>query len=145
MNLPLVLLLSFLSGAPLVVSDCRNHNCQNGGTCVPQDQGFKWDYHCECPAGYKGEQCQWDDTSVCVDNTITPCKNGGICKNGINSGERYCDCPGKNATWFKYGGHYCELIDPCTTCPYGTKICQSIPTQKSGRFCLDNSKREYFA
>ncbi|XP_062853195.1 sushi, nidogen and EGF-like domain-containing protein 1 [Trichomycterus rosablanca] len=34
--------------------DCRTQSCQNGGTCVPSGDS----YSCECPAGFKGRQCE---------------------------------------------------------------------------------------
>ena len=39
----------------LAVNPCSEEPCQNGGTCGVLAGEF---YHCECPGGYYGKNCQ---------------------------------------------------------------------------------------
>ena len=63
--------------------DCKDVNCQNGGTC---DKGL-----CICPSGYTGVNCEIVDKCW---NIV--CANGGTCVDGK------CNCP------LGYEGVQCE-------------------------------------
>lgn len=63
---------------------CKDVDCQNGGTCIEGG--------CDCPTGFSGNNCQYDD-ALC-DSVV--CYNQGVCLNGI------CNCPEG------YGGDFCE-------------------------------------
>lgn len=67
------------------------------------------------------------------------CANGAACNDhetpllddyGI---DYYCQCEGD------YGGLYCEIADPCSTCPGGTDTCWPTNVDDSGRYCFDAS------
>ncbi|XP_022795937.1 neurogenic locus notch homolog protein 1-like isoform X3 [Stylophora pistillata] len=78
---------------------CRTSRpCQNGGTCVNQNGGYK----CNCKPGYQGINCQ-QDVNECL---TRPCRNSGTCEN--LSGSYRCKCkPG-------YLGKHCEIVfDEC--------------------------------
>ncbi|XP_054598306.1 delta-like protein C isoform X2 [Nothobranchius furzeri] len=71
---------------------CTNHKpCQNGASCTNTGEGS---YTCTCRPGYSGKNCEME-TNECDSN---PCKNGGSCKDLVNS--YVCACPqgfhGKN-------------------------------------------------
>ena len=52
---------------------CANTYCRNGGTCFQGD--------CDCPAGYRGLQCETYDACL-----LLSCLNGGTCVSG------FCNC-----------------------------------------------------
>lgn len=56
--------------------DCRNVDCQNGGTCDAGD--------CSCPTGFTGDECE---TDLCANVT---CLNGGV--TAPTATDCGCDC-----------------------------------------------------
>ncbi|KAL3877080.1 hypothetical protein ACJMK2_034835 [Sinanodonta woodiana] len=80
---------------------CEDGNpCMNGGACVSQTIG----YHCNCPVGYTGLNCQ---TNI-NDCTNTSCLNGGVCIDGVNTFT--CNCTSA------YQGQNCQnIINYCST------------------------------
>nr|XP_020478865.1 delta-like protein C [Monopterus albus] len=71
---------------------CTNHKpCQNEASCTNTGQGS---YTCTCRPGFTGKNCE-TETNEC---DISPCKNGGSCKDLVN--DYSCACPqgfyGKN-------------------------------------------------
>jgi len=122
-----------------VVADLCNPNpCKNGSCRTPYQGGYNWGYICSCFSGFFGSQCQWDNIK-CHNDTVTPCQNG---KCVDTDDGRFCVCPLANNRTIKYGGHYCELVDPCETCPDGYKYCQSAPNRVSGCVCLNERHEE---
>ena len=93
----------------LDIDDCKDTPCNNGGTC----QDGIASYTCVCPLGFEGTDCELSafihyyftwcyvinwiyhlvqsycnlDINDCNPN---PCKNDGVCKDGINS--LTCSC-----------------------------------------------------
>jgi hypothetical protein len=117
---------------------CSWNPCKHG-TCRRITGGYNWGYECVCEAGYIGAQCEWDGPT-CTANTKTPCDNNGKCVEGQEG--RFCDCPLSTKTTIKFGGHYCEMIDPCEQCPLGYAICSSAPNRQTGVICLDARQKE---
>jgi len=111
------------------------------GRCQPRTGGYNWGYECVCDQGYLGAQCQWDSMQ-CHEDTTTPCQNGGTCMELKDGDGRYCACPFASNFTIKFGGHYCELVDPCEICPLGTYVCQTAPTRATGCICLDSKYKE---
>lgn len=62
---------------------CSGLNCQNGGTCVAQDN----EAICNCPIGYYGSRCE-NKVNYCIQGA---CYNGGTCVSGATS--YTCTCP----------------------------------------------------
>jgi len=124
----------------LLADKCSDNPCKHG-TCRLTDPnyGYKWGYECLCDRGFIGAQCQWDGP-VCRNDSVTKCVNNGTCVDNDNG--PFCRCPYGNNRTFKFGGHYCELVDPCETCPDNYAICQSVPTRVTGCVCLDARHRE---
>ncbi|XP_026186347.1 delta-like protein C [Mastacembelus armatus] len=84
---------------------CTNHKpCQNDASCTNTGQGS---YTCTCRQGFTGKNCEIE-TNECDSN---PCKNGGSCKDLVNS--YLCACPQG------FYGKHCEIIamtcadEPC--------------------------------
>ncbi|XP_072176797.1 uncharacterized protein [Diadema setosum] len=89
---------------------CQNVTCQNGATCVSDNQQLT--YVCQCLPGYAGDLC---DTNVddCLGVT---CENGGTCEDGV--AEYNCVC----AAGFE--GQTCAVdIDECTSSPCVVGTC----------------------
>ena len=36
------------------INECSSNPCNNGGTCIDQDDGFE----CKCHPGYTGDHCE---------------------------------------------------------------------------------------
>ncbi|XP_052828928.1 protein crumbs isoform X1 [Octopus bimaculoides] len=116
------------------VNDCYSYPCQNGGTCVDQDQ----DYKCTCLPTFTGRNCDLNlGDQKCA---LMPCLNNGTCVNTTNS--FVCNClPG-------FTGMYCNLnINECETkpCTYGNCIdginsftCNCTGTGYKGQTCSEN-------
>lgn len=139
-HLILTVLLTCLGAIRFAEADVCNPNpCRNGGTCQPPDKGYNWGYFCRCQAGFVGAQCQWDNDQ-CKADTRTPCQNNGRC--AVTQDGRFCMCPGDTEKTVRYGGHYCELDNPCRSCPTGTVYCHSAPTMASGCLCLNDKHME---
>lgn len=66
------------------IDDCFNSECENNATCIDEVAG----YHCRCPPGYTGIQCQLQVIPACSSH---PCTNGGSCMEDGNVGFR-CAC-----------------------------------------------------
>lgn len=79
-----------LSGLISSCDQCEGINCSNGGTCEKGE--------CECPDGFSGDRCEFEDK--CVTNPVT-CQNGGYCLDGK------CECPEG------YEGNSCQNEDLC--------------------------------
>jgi len=125
-------MLILLSVSCIKSDDCTPNPCKHG-TCLSTRNGYNWNYTCVCDEGFIGAQCQWDSPD-CHDNTLTPCENDGQCV--VKQDGRFCECPGSNNYTIKYGGHYCEIVNPCETCPDGTVVCQAGAMQRRGCLCL---------
>jgi hypothetical protein len=117
-----------------IMCSCTTINpCQNAATCTQTSDGTTLTpgvYHCECPTGYNGTNCE-EDIDEC---DLHPCQNGATCsESGTNSsvelGEYTCDClPGYNGTNCEEDINECDP-DPCqngATC-----------TQDIGEFTCD--------
>uniref|UniRef100_A0A8B9L9Q5 Slit homolog 3 (Drosophila) n=1 Tax=Astyanax mexicanus TaxID=7994 RepID=A0A8B9L9Q5_ASTMX len=66
---------------------CLATPCQNNGTCVSDVTGS---YHCTCPFGYKGRNCEIA-ANACLSQ---PCINGGTCHlTPGQEGHFSCVCP----------------------------------------------------
>jgi len=65
---------------------CLNVDCQNGASCVMDENE---EAKCVCAAGYEGELCEIN-TDECASN---PCLNNGKCVDGVN--KYYCVCENK--------------------------------------------------
>ncbi|GAA6099215.1 slit homolog 3 protein [Tachysurus ichikawai] len=76
---------------------CRANPCQNNGTCISDVTGS---YHCTCPFGYKGRNCEIP-MNACLSQ---PCINGGTCHLSPGQDGHYsCVClPG-------FEGEKCEV------------------------------------
>lgn len=139
-HLILTVLLAFSGAIRLAEADvCDPNPCKNGGTCQLSDQGYNWGYYCTCRSGYRGAQCQWDNDR-CNEDTATPCLNGGTCN--VTQDGRCCMCPGDTDKTIRYGGHYCEIVNPCSSCPAHTEYCHGAPNFVSGRLCLNDKHME---
>lgn len=88
------------------------HVCKNFGSCVSNgDNRGSYEYYCDCggvvvslgteysfSSTFEGRSCEIRDMSYCefgVDiSEISFCRNGGMCKEIINSGQRHkgCNC-----------------------------------------------------
>ncbi|XP_069006982.1 sushi, nidogen and EGF-like domain-containing protein 1 isoform X4 [Embiotoca jacksoni] len=80
--------------------------CLNGGQCIDDCITGNPSFTCSCLAGFTGRRCQID-VDECGSN---PCRNGGTCKDQINSFT--CQCPPG------YTGTQCETdIDECKDRP----------------------------
>ncbi|XP_017777455.1 PREDICTED: low-density lipoprotein receptor-related protein 1 [Nicrophorus vespilloides] len=73
------------------VSDCKDHDCGDHGTCVIRPRVGP---ACQCEPGYSGNKCQQYACTGLV------CKNGGTCK--ISNKQPECVCPPL------FGGRKCE-------------------------------------
>jgi len=120
---------------------CDPNPCKNRGTCRqrPGDWGYHWGYECLCEPAYSGAQCQWDNPK-CLDDTTTPCQNNATCVTEQDG--RFCECLYTNNRTIRFGGHYCETVDPCEACPDGTMFCQTAPSRPSACICLDSDHKE---
>jgi len=106
------------------VNACANNPCRNGGTCLPNGNG----YTCNCPANFFGTNC---DLSKCIRRikrliidyllsfsfriskdpcAVNPCLNGGQCRVDSQN-QAYCVCP------TGYSGPYCGTYDACSCNP----------------------------
>ncbi|KAM9856484.1 protein jagged-1a-like [Aulostomus maculatus] len=114
------------------LNTCRTQQpCLNGGTCSNTGPDK---YHCSCPEGFSGVNCQRAD-NACLSN---PCLNGGSCVETSQGFE--CRC---TAGW---SGPSCSIdVDDCleSPCSHGG-TCQDLvngfkcicPPQWSGKTCL---------
>lgn len=93
----------FVSSYNIDIDECASAPCQNGGTCVNQEDAFK----CDCPQAWEGNVCQfgksvfWStqkqinwliefrviDADECLTN---PCINAVSCTNLV--GDYHCKC-----------------------------------------------------
>lgn len=117
---------------------CEPNPCHNGGVCQPHNGGYNWGFNCICMQGFIGAQCEWDGLE-CDNDTLTPCVNGGECV--LWQDGRFCLCPGTSDTSIAFGGHYCEMENPCASCPEETVYCQTGINSLQGRVCLDEGHR----
>lgn len=86
-------------------TNCDLNPCHNGGTCVPQRDGFM-PYNCQCEEGFSGLQCT-ENINEC---TSSSCLNGGTCVDRTNTFECVCRSG--------YSGRQCQVTeDPCLTLP----------------------------
>lgn len=60
------------------VDDCKDHMCQNGGTCVDQVNGYK----CVCPTKFGGSFCELTPMVSMLYPQTSPCQQND-CKNGV--------------------------------------------------------------
>jgi len=74
----------YLADKWLGVHPCSPDPCKEGAACVMGEMGIN-SYHCMCPAGKIGDQCEFDD--LCAS---TPCHNGGTCTS--TKGNLVCAC-----------------------------------------------------
>ena len=88
------------------------------------DAGLNY-YHCECPTGYNGLNCE-KDIDEC--DVLKPCKNSAHCKesntyNFLAAGEFECEC----VEYFGFTGEICDECGPgsgvsdegrCTECEH---------------------------
>ena len=98
-----------------IICECTTVNpCQNSAVCTESTSDNSIainDYHCACPAGYTGTNCEID-TDGC-DNE--PCLNGAFCTSVVdNTGATGYTCTCENG----YSGTNCEEdINECDTNP----------------------------
>jgi hypothetical protein len=133
------------------ISPCSSFPCENGATCIFDDEGG---YSCSCAPGYSGLDCE-----INIDECLSaPCLNGATCHDGSNS--VHCECmPG-------YEGIFCQndinecLSDPCRNagacedrvngyvcnchpgytgvlCETGVDECETNPCQNGGTCTLN--------
>uniref|UniRef100_A0A3Q3BKG6 Delta-like protein n=1 Tax=Kryptolebias marmoratus TaxID=37003 RepID=A0A3Q3BKG6_KRYMA len=110
---------------------CGSHQpCVNGGTCMNTEPD---EYHCACPQGYSGKNCEMAE-HACVSD---PCANGGTCRE-VPSGYE-CQCP---PGW--EGSTCANNLDECASSPCaqgGTCIDLDVgfkcvcPPQWEGKTC----------
>jgi len=74
----------YLADKWLGVHPCDPLPCKQGAQCVMGEMGVN-SYHCMCPVGLMGNQCQFAD--LCAS---TPCHNGGTCTS--TQGVLLCAC-----------------------------------------------------
>lgn len=104
---------------------CVNNVCLNGGTCQARDEPSKTE--CICLPGYTGSKCE-----INIDECHSaPCKNGGICVDGINNYTCECSHTGYTGTNCEVNVNEC-LTNPCLnrgTCfdNFGGYLCQCAP------------------
>ncbi|XP_063416131.1 fibropellin-1-like [Mytilus trossulus] len=96
------LVLSRLNCARIYIDECVSNQCQHGGMCTNEING----YSCTCDSGYAGVNCE-ENINEC---DSSPCQHSGTCTDGIN--EYMCACvPG-------YTGSNCEEnFDECGSNP----------------------------
>jgi hypothetical protein len=105
------------------INECDPDPCQNSAFCTETSDGITLThgvYHCACPAGYTGTNCE-EDINECDPD---PCKNDGECTetDGTTAapGIYHCNCPDG------YDGIDCETdINECTL---GTYTCATHAT-----------------
>ncbi|CAH8564829.1 unnamed protein product [Schistosoma turkestanicum] len=116
---------------------CEEFPCQaTESICKPREMSDldfssnNQQFICICPPGFEGSNCEIN-TNECAEK---PCKNGGLCKDYVNSYQ--CICPSG------YNGDHCEIQGyKCITkqCPFGyecftnstTSLCISSISHKS--------------
>ena len=119
------------------INECDPDPCQNGAACTETSDGSTpalGVFHCACPAGYTGTNCE-EDIDECDPD---PCQNSATCtetSDGItpSAGVFHCACP------TGYSGTNCEIIvDPCqlATCNSGECL-TSIIMQPYNTFVED--------
>ena len=82
-----------------VINECESDPCSNGATCVDTQRG----YHCVCPAGFTGPDCDID-IDECFGNNV--CLNNATCVDMENDFECHCQVG--------FEGENCEInIDDC--------------------------------
>jgi len=74
---------------------CQLRPCQNNGVCQASSDARS--YHCSCPTGYSGQNCETEQ-DMCM--ALQPCHNGGSCVGTPSSYK--CNCP------FGYAGPTCQ-------------------------------------
>uniref|UniRef100_A0A6P7GGN4 Cadherin-related tumor suppressor n=1 Tax=Diabrotica virgifera virgifera TaxID=50390 RepID=A0A6P7GGN4_DIAVI len=84
---------------------CLPNPCKYGGQC--RRQGFN--FHCICPPGKDGRQCESQKDDACFEN---PCQNGGSCRESPDGSSFFCLCRSG------YKGNQCEVLaDSCRPNP----------------------------
>ena len=105
-------------------TNCSKTPCQNGGTCVKDEIGFK----CVCVPGYTDILCD-TDIDECADS---PCLNGGICINSnTNSSDTLPPPPGEYQCLCleDYVGDLCQYSNPCaepSVCVNGNCVSDNV-------------------
>ncbi|CAK8694007.1 unnamed protein product [Clavelina lepadiformis] len=110
--------------------ECFAQPCQNGGTCLDEQNGFK----CICDDNHSGPTCEF--YNQCDPN---PCVNGGLCEKG-GDGNFQCIC---ESGWI---GVRCAEVDfcfpdPCkngATCTTDTQYHCECPEGYEGDTCTIN-------
>ena len=100
--------------------------CQNSGVCTETSDGSTLTpgvYHCECPDGYNGTNCE-EDINECDPD---PCQNSGVCTETSDGstntpGVYHCECPtGYNGTNCEEDINECDP-DPCQNGAFCTSV-----------------------
>ncbi|KAB7498637.1 Fibropellin-1 [Armadillidium nasatum] len=95
----------------ITVNPCEEHGnpCQNGGHCMPLEQGR---FQCECSPGWEGSLCE-----INIDDCDEmPCLVGSNCTDLVNDFE--CNCPKG------FSGKRCHIkVDLCMNDPCKNGIC----------------------
>lgn len=109
---------------------CDDSICGVRGKCLANG-AF---YTCECQDGFYGQNCELRQSQC----TITPCFNGGVCRE-FNETTVECECPPG------FNGNFCEFaFDPCSQkhCQNGANCneidgeatCECLPSYE-GELC----------
>lgn len=84
---------------------CLKQHCENGYCNTTRDVPI-----CQCQLGFEGKYCEINIDDCVSPTGLSPCKNGGVCIDGI--GRYDCNCSGTgNYACFVY-----YSIIPCLYC-----------------------------